>query len=151
MVKRRRIDAVLSFFNTCFYTGYIPFAPGTFASGVAALVIYLFHLSSTGIVILAVASSIFGTISVNWERYDGEDPGHIVIDEFAGMSVTMAGHDATLINVIIGFVLFRILDIAKPFPIDKLERLPGGYGIMADDIMAGIGANILIFALSRFI
>ncbi|MEN6617296.1 MAG: phosphatidylglycerophosphatase A [Syntrophorhabdus sp.] len=151
MVKRRPIDAVLSFFNTCFFTGYIPFAPGTFASALAAIVIYFLHLSNAGGIILAFASSIFGIISVNWERYDGEDPCHIVIDEFAGMSITMAGHEATLTNVIIGFALFRILDIAKPFPIRKFERLPGGYGIMADDIVAGICANILIFIVTRFI
>jgi phosphatidylglycerophosphatase A len=85
------------------------------------------------------------------ERYEGEDPGYIVIDEFAGMCVSMAGHEATLINVIIGLVLFRIFDITKPFLIGRAERLPRGYGIMADDIIAGIFANILIFVWTRFV
>ena len=63
----------------------------------------------------------------------------------------MAGHRASLVNILIGFVLFRIFDIAKPFPINRAERLPGGYGVMADDVLAGIFANILLLALTRLI
>lgn len=148
MVKRRPIDNVLSFFNTCFYTGYIPFAPGTFASILAAVLIYFFPVIFTspyfaGLII------IFGTVSVNGERYEGKDPGHIVIDEFAGMCVAMAAHRASLTNVIIGFVLFRIFDIFKPFPIKRVERLPGGYGVMADDVLAGVFSSILILVWTR--
>lgn len=149
MVKRRPIDNVLSFFNTCLYTGHIPFAPGTFASILAAVLIYSFPVVFTS-VYFAGLIIIFGAVTVNGERYEGKDPGHIVIDEFAGMCVAMAGHKASLTSVIIGFVLFRIFDIAKPFPIKHLERLPGGYGVMADDVLAGVFSNILILAWTRF-
>ena len=150
MVKRRPIDNVLSFFNTCFCTGCIPFAPGTFASVLAAVLIYFFPGTLTSFYFAGLCV-IFGTATVSAERYEGKDPGHIVIDEFAGMCVAMAGHRASLANVIVGFVLFRIFDIVKPFPINRAERLPGGYGVMADDVLAGIFTNILLLALTRFI
>lgn len=150
MVKRRPIDKALSFFNTCFCTGYIPVAPGTFASVFAAVLIYFFPGALTSFY-FAGFCVVFGTATVNTERYEGKDPGHIVIDEFAGMCVAMAGHRASLVNILIGFVLFRIFDIAKPFPINRAERLPGGYGVMADDVLSGIFANILLLALTRLI
>ena len=150
-MKRRPIDNALSFFNTLFCTGYIPFAPGTFASALAAVPIYFFPGLFTNLYFVALCV-ILGTVSINGERYEGKDPGHIVIDEFAGMCVTIAGHkDPSLTTVIIGFVLFRIFDIVKPFPISRMERLPGGYGVMADDVLAGVFANILLFAWTRLI
>jgi phosphatidylglycerophosphatase A len=150
MVKRRPIDNVLSFFNTCFCTGYIPFAPGTFVSVLAAVLIYFFPGTLTSIY-FTLLCIIFGTASINAERYEGKDPGHIVIDEFAGMCVAMAGHKASLTNVIIGFVLFRIFDIIKPFPINRMERLPRGYGVMADDVLAGVFSNIVILGWTRLL
>ncbi len=78
-------------------------------------------------------------------KYKGEDPGYIVIDELAGMFITMAGHKPSLIMIIAGFFLFRIFDIIKPFPVHAVERYRKGYGIMADDILAGIYANIILW------
>ena len=75
-----------------------------------------------------------------------EDPGYIVIDELAGMFITMAGHKPTLIALVTGFFLFRIFDIIKPYPVYAVERLRKGYGIMADDILAGIYANIILWS-----
>jgi len=73
-----------------------------------------------------------------------KDPGCIVIDEMAGMVITLIGVPLNPASVIIGFILFRILDIVKPFPIRSIDRrLSGGLGIVADDIVAGIFANIL--------
>ena len=74
-----------------------------------------------------------------------KDPGCIVIDEIAGMLVTLAGLPFNFFTVVVGFVLFRLLDIFKPFPIRYLERkIPGGAGIVVDDIVAGIIANITL-------
>ncbi len=71
-----------------------------------------------------------------------EDPGFIVIDEIAGMMVTLFGHPFTIGVVLAGFVLFRILDVLKPFPIGFLEaRVPGGAGVVVDDVAAGIFGN----------
>jgi len=150
-VKRRPIDNALSFFNTLFCTGYIPFAPGTFASALAAVLIYFFPGLFTNLYFVGLCV-IVGTASINGERYEGKDPGHIVIDEFAGMCVAIAGHkNPSLITVMLAFVLFRIFDIVKPFPISRMERLPAGYGVMADDVLAGLFANILILAWTRLI
>ena len=78
-------------------------------------------------------------------EYTGEDPGYIVIDELAGMFITMAGHKTELITLVAGFLLFRIFDIIKPYPVGAVERLRKGYGIMADDILAGIYGNIILW------
>jgi phosphatidylglycerophosphatase A len=83
-------------------------------------------------------------------KLDGGDPGYIVIDEMAGMFVTMAGHKATILNILIGFVLFRVFDIIKPYPIKKIEGLGKGYGIVADDILAGIFANLVLVVWGKF-
>ncbi len=73
------------------------------------------------------------------------DPGCIVIDEMAGMMVTLIGLPFNPITVVIGFIIFRILDILKPFPIRNLDRgIPGGMGVVADDVAAGIIANLLL-------
>ena len=81
-----------------------------------------------------------------------EDPQQIVIDEFAGYFVTIIGLPHTTTGLVVGFVLFRLFDIAKPPPIRKVEDLPGGWGIVLDDVMAGVYANLaarlLLTALS---
>jgi phosphatidylglycerophosphatase A len=84
-----------------------------------------------------------------------KDPGCIVVDEITGMVVTLIGLPFNLTTAVIGFIIFRILDILKPFPIRVLDkRLSGGLGIVADDVAAGIFANIsiriLIYLLDRY-
>jgi phosphatidylglycerophosphatase A len=93
----------------------------------------------------------FSVLSVSLFRYEGKDPGYIVIDEFAGICITMAGHSITLMNTIIGFFFFRIFDIIKPFPVKQAERLKGAWGIVADDVVAGLFASIILVVLGRFL
>lgn len=150
MVKRRLTDNIFIFINTCCFVGYIPFAPGTFASLLAAVLIFLFP-AVFGNIAFVILFVFFSVLCVNLHRYEGDDPGHIVIDEFAGMCVAMAGHRATLTGCAIGFILFRIFDILKPFPIKRIERLKKGYGVVGDDILAGIFANIILVFAGRFI
>jgi phosphatidylglycerophosphatase A len=135
---------------TCCYVGYLPGAPGTYASALGCTFIYFFPSILSNIFFCA-GFVLFSVLCVNFFRYDGEDPGYIVIDELAGICVTMAGHNITRMSTIIGFVLFRIFDITKPFPIKQAERLKGGYGIVADDVVAGIFANIILVILGRFL
>ncbi len=78
------------------------------------------------------------------ERVFGHDASRIVIDEFAGMLIAVLFLQKTLIIYAAAFVLFRILDILKPFPAGRAEALPGGLGIVADDLVAGIYANVLL-------
>lgn len=121
--------------------------PGTLGS-VAACVIWI---AFGGLPIWAIASvAILGTIAA--DRYEKaverEDPPEVVIDEVAGCWTACWGFDPTY--AIVGLFLFRIIDITKPFPVRQMEKLPGGIGIMADDIAGGIMANLLIRAMRWF-
>ena len=141
-------DKILLFFVTCGFIGYLPFAPGTFASLFGGVILYLFPFSSLQGNLVFVACVTGGSV-VLINRYESEakDPGYIVIDELAGMCVTMAGHKPTIFNIAAGFVLFRIFDVMKPFPINKAESLARGYGVVADDVVAGVFANLALLVV----
>ena len=141
-------DKASVFLATGFYVGNIPFAPGTFGSLIGLPLSFLLAglpLSAAmvaAVIIIGLAVWIAGAAARTFER---KDPGCFVVDELAGMVVTLIGLPFNLANVMTGFILFRILDILKPFPIRVLDkRLSGGLGIVADDVVAGIFANILI-------
>ena len=134
------------FLATVAYCGYFPIAPGTVGSA-AGLVVYLAVWSThSPFVEAALILAVFavgawaGTIA---ERYfGGIDPGPVVIDEVLGMLVTLAFLSVGWTGALAGFCLFRIFDVLKPFPANRLERLHGGLGVMADDAMAAVYANI---------
>ena len=141
---------ILLFFVTCGFIGYLPFAPGTFASLFGGVLLFVFPFSSLQGNLIFVVSLIAGSvILVNLYGSEVKDPGYIVIDELAGMCVTMTGHRPTILNIVAGFVLFRIFDVVKPFPINKSEALAGGYGVVADDVIAGIFANIALVVVGK--
>lgn len=135
------------FLATGFYVGNIPFAPGTFGSLLGLPLCFI--LAGIQLPAAIITVILFTGLAV-WVSNDAarilkrKDPGCIVIDEIAGMMVTLIGVPVHLTSVIIGFILFRILDIAKPFPIRMIDRrLSGGLGIVADDVVAGVFANII--------
>jgi phosphatidylglycerophosphatase A len=131
---------------TAFGAGYAPIAPGTFGSAVG-LLLWLVLPSSTlvqGIAILALFAIGSWSGSVAERHFGRTDPGQVVVDEVAGMLVTLFLIPVGWAGAIGAFLLFRIADIVKPFPANRLERLPGGIGIMADDIMAGVYANLAL-------
>ena len=142
-------DRICEWFATCCYVGYLPAAPGTWGSLLAGILLYLFPFFHSPIVILFFLAGGVATAQV--ARGDQGDPGYVVIDEFAGMVITMAGHAVTFRNLFIGFILFRAFDILKPYPVRKLERLPGAYGIIADDVLAGILASAALFVIGRIL
>ena len=142
-------DRICQWFATCCYVGYLPFAPGTWASLLAGILLYFFPFFHSLAVILFFA--VAGLAAAEGARGELADPGYVVIDEFVGMLVTMAGHGLTLWNLSIGFILFRAFDILKPYPVRKVERLPGACGIIADDVLAGIFASVVLFAMGRLI
>ena len=140
---------------TGFYSGYLPKAPGTWGSLVGLLLFFLLHTLSLEIY-LAVVAGIFliGTFAAGEAEkiMDYQDPGLVVIDEIVGMLVTMIAIPATPLAMALGFTLFRIFDIWKPFPVGFVDqRLHGGLGIMLDDIVAGIYSLIILQLLFRFI
>jgi len=134
---------------TALGVGYVPVASGTFGSAVG-LVLWAVLPASTivqaaAIVLLFVIGSWSGTVA---ERHFGrQDPGEVVIDEVMGMLITLFLIPVGWRGAIVGFLLFRFTDIVKPFPARRLEHLPGGSGIMADDAMAAIYANLALRGL----
>lgn len=129
--------------------GYVPVASGTFgsAAGLAlwAMLPSTLIVQAAAIVVLVVAGSWAGSVA---ERYFGRtDPGEVVVDEVMGMLLTLFLTGVGWTGAVAGFFLFRIFDIIKPFPARRLERLPGGVGVMADDAMAAIYANVALRAL----
>ena len=143
------------FIATGCYSGYLPKAPGTWGSLVGLLLFFLLHTLSLEIY-LAVIAGIFviGTFAAGEAEkiMDHQDPGLVVIDEIVGMLITMIAVPATPLAMVLGFLLFRIFDILKPFPVNFFDqRFHGGLGIMLDDVMAGIYSLIILQLVIRFI
>lgn len=133
-----------------FHLGSLPVAPGTWASLAALLPIYFLGIFSTyGVGLLFIAASLLTlwTASSCEERW-GPDPSNVVIDEWAGQAATFAAlpffdsPDQNLLLLATGFIFFRFFDIAKPLGIGKIQKLSGGWGILLDDVLAGIYAFI---------
>ena len=144
---RAALHSLKKLIATLFFTGYAPLAPATVGSALVA-VIYFFFFSSLEVVEwLIVLTTVFfvGVYTAHgMEREWGKDPGRVVIDEAVGYLVTVAFLPHSLGLAIAGFFVFRILDIAKPLPARQLESLPGGWGIVVDDVVAGIYGNLLL-------
>jgi phosphatidylglycerophosphatase A len=139
------------FVATVGYCGYFPIAPGTVGSA-AGLVVYALvwwvHSPGleTGLILGLFALGIWAGTTA--ERYfGGIDPGPIVIDEVVGMLITLAFIPVGWSAALAGFVLFRIFDVIKPYPAGRFERLHGGLGVMADDAMAAVYANLSLRVL----
>jgi phosphatidylglycerophosphatase A len=133
-------------------TGFFPFAPATLASLVVAAVYFFLPPMSVLVqgILLAAVTWVGVVTSTMAERELGLDAHPIVIDEVAGMVVTLlfislpAAAPARLAVLLVGFGFFRIFDIFKPWPADRLQHLPGGRGIVADDLMAGVYSNVAL-------
>jgi phosphatidylglycerophosphatase A len=130
------------------YIGFFPIAPGT-AGSAAGVVVYvacrelgLLHFEIPLIAALFAAGVAFTRACE--EDLGCVDPGPIVIDEVMGMLITLLMIPVGWGGLLLGFILFRVLDVVKPFPARSLERLHGGLGVMADDAMAAVYANLLL-------
>ena len=130
------------------YIGFFPIAPGTIGSA-AGVAVYLvcrwlgvpyFELP---LIILLLVAGVALTRPCE-EDLKCVDPGPVVIDEVMGMLITVFMIPVGAGGLLLGFLLFRALDVVKPFPARQLERLPGGFGVMADDAMAAVYANLLL-------
>jgi phosphatidylglycerophosphatase A len=139
-------DSVYKNIATLGPVGYIPKAPGTAGTAAALLLLLLIKPSVPVFVLLMLAATVLGTIASDKaeKSLKDKDSSHIVIDEVAGYFFAMAFLPQTVGYLIAAFTLFRIFDILKPGPIRKLQYLSGGAGVMADDIAAGIAANVIL-------
>ena len=141
-------DNLSKLIATFFGLGYFPCIPGTLGS-VAGVVIWYLLCARQEVfyaVLFLVLISGFLTTGRAAKILGGTDPRLIIIDEVSGMLVALTFVPFGVLNMVIVFALFRIFDVAKPYPIRKLEALPGSAGIMFDDIAAGVYAN-LVFQL----
>jgi len=135
-------------FATFFGAGYFPLAPGTFASLITAL-LYKFFLADWQWELFACSWLVVFFVGLfSSTRYSRElrqkDPGQIVIDEVSGQMIALFLVPSSWLPVLLSFFLFRLFDVVKPYPIRRLERLEDGLGIMADDVLAGLYAGILV-------
>jgi phosphatidylglycerophosphatase A len=143
---------------TAFGAGFSPFAPGTAGAIVACVILWFLEklnwltTYSPSFLILIIVCTGLGVVSTNYlEKHWGKDPSKVVMDEVIGMWIAIAFIPFSYINILLAFILFRFFDIAKPLGIRKLEQLPGGIGVMADDVLAGIYSNLILHLIILFI
>jgi len=128
-------------------SGYAPIAPGTAGSAVGLVLFWPLSRLGLGLQLAAtVVVTLVGVAAADAvaRRVGKKDPGIVVVDEIAGMWVSLLLLPMTPATAVLAFLLFRVMDILKPFPARDLESLPGGIGIMADDLAAGLYANLLL-------
>lgn len=138
-----------------FGLGLIPFAPGTFGSllgpplvwGVQSFGGPWWGYWGTALVLILLGGPI---CQAGAERLGVKDPGAVVYDEVVAFFLVFAAVPLTWTTAILGFALFRVFDIAKPWPTRRAEELPGGWGILADDLVAGAYAGAVLWALSAW-
>jgi len=127
--------------------GFSPIVPGTLGTLLAIPLYYLISSISSPLYELTLVAFFFFSswISNQAEKHWGKkDDRRIVIDEIMGFLVTMLWVPKSISSIIMGFILFRFFDILKPFPIRHLERVPSGFGVVLDDVLAGVYANIAL-------
>jgi phosphatidylglycerophosphatase A len=123
-------------------------APGTFGSAAGLLVYAAVRWSGSPVLEVAVILLLFAigvwSANVAEKHFGGVDPAPIILDEVLGMLITLALIPVTISGAIVGFLLFRLFDVVKPWPANRLEALHGGLGVMADDAMAAVYANVVM-------
>ncbi len=140
---------LVTVFGSFFYTGFFPFAPATFAC-LVWLLLFLFMpggwvLSHPFLALPMIPLAIF--LSGKMEGRYGRDASPIVIDEFVGMQISLLAIRPSVTVGVAAFVLFRIFDVFKPFPIGASQRLKGGLGVVMDDIIAGVYTRFIILIM----
>ncbi|RCW55653.1 phosphatidylglycerophosphatase A [Halanaerobium sp. ST460_2HS_T2] len=127
-----------------FYSGHLPLAPGTWGSLLMVLLVFFFPILNNIYFISALA--IGGIAIANFEEQQTgiKDDSKIVIDEMAGQLLAFYTLKTSIPVLIGGFALFRLFDITKPWLIDKVQRLPAGWGVMLDDILAGLTSLVIL-------
>ncbi|MFH1851139.1 MAG: phosphatidylglycerophosphatase A [Candidatus Neomarinimicrobiota bacterium] len=149
-----RSDRIAEWIATVGRVGRLPGAPGTWGSLAAILMWYLIPHELTAFVLVpgTVIVTILGifTAAATERQYQIHDPSFVVIDEWAGQWLALWFLPQTITAGLLAFIFFRLFDIAKPWPINRLQKLPGGWGIMADDIAAGLVALVLTHLIHYF-
>ncbi|MBN2356222.1 phosphatidylglycerophosphatase A [candidate division KSB1 bacterium] len=138
--------------SSTFGSGFFPVAPGTIGAAIAVAGLWFVELSTwmlSGCIVILFFLGVWASTRV--EKIWGADPGRVNLDEVVGMMVSVLFLPKTLTMYAGAFLFFRIFDIAKPFPVNRAERLRAGWGIMMDDLIAGIYANLITQLFFRLI
>ncbi len=148
---RNDLDRFIRAFVTGLGVGYLPLAPGTWASLATLPLVFgvhwLFPLHETMVLGSLVALVTFPAVifSTRFSRSEGDpDPSKIVIDEILGQMLCLVFVPVSAVSLVAGFLLFRFFDIVKPIPVRNSEKLPGGMGIVCDDLVAGLYAGLCL-------
>jgi len=149
MTKRAFLKNLIA---TGLFTGYIPIAPATFACSISIVIWYFLIPNKIIYGAVSIILFILGLLlSDDLSKTMGKDPRPVVIDEYACLLLPLFFTPRKIIPLVITFVLFRIFDIVKPPPLRKLEELPGGWGIIMDDLGAAIYTMVVIILLTALI
>ena len=141
-----KINAVEKLIGSGLYTGYIPLASGTFGSFVALLIYFIPGFEKPYVIVPAILIFAFLGIHLGtkFESLYGKDPAECTIDEVVGMWISLLFLPKDFFIALIAFVIWRALDIIKPFPARKSESLKGGLGVMMDDIISAVYSLIIV-------
>jgi phosphatidylglycerophosphatase A len=146
----RLLNFLVTLIGTFGFSGFFPIAPATFASLIFCL-LYVFVPGGEVIAnpIVAVITLIISVpVSTRLEHKHGHDASCIVIDEVVGMQAILVAAQPTVLGVVIAFFVFRVFDIVKPFPAAHAQELPNGFGVVADDVMAGLYSRLVMIVLA---
>lgn len=145
------LTRVAIFVASAGYVGFAPIAPGTWGAALGLALHVAIRWTGSQWLELLVVAMIFAAglwSAGHVERELGKDPAAVVVDEVLGMLLTLALLDVTVAGAVTGFVIFRVLDIIKPFPAARFEHIKGGMGVMLDDVMAGLYSNLALRLLA---
>ena len=153
---KQNLDNLWELISTWFYIGKSRYAPGTVGSIATLPLVYLLHsyLSTWSVIVFAILISLIGIVAAEkFSKAIGiHDPGMIVVDEVAGQTIALTFAGINLYLYLVGFILFRIFDITKPWPVGWADKkISGGLGIMLDDILAGFIAMVLLLLFKTYI
>ena len=142
----KQINSFEKIVGSAFFTGYIPFASGTFGSLVAVIIYFIPGFEKLWIIIPAIILLFtYGVyVAFKFESVYGKDPSQCTIDEVVGTWIALIALPKTILIVITSFLIWRLLDIIKPFPARTSENLKGGWGIMIDDVISGVYSLIIV-------
>ncbi len=145
------VNKLANWFSTVLKVGYLPIAPGTWGSLVAVAIWFVIIESTSTITFIIAIIIIFilgvFTSSITERHLAQKDPSIIVIDEWVGQWIALLFLPKSLLWGLVAFALFRLFDIWKPYPIKALDKMPSGWGIMLDDVLAGVYALLVISVL----
>jgi len=147
-------DFLIKAIASVFYIGYLPLVPGTFGSLAGVGLFYLIKKTTPSVYLLSVFCVILLGLLTSGRTeklLNKKDPSCVVIDEVMGMLIALSFMPPDLKIIILGFIIFRILDTLKPYPAERLQNMHGAIGIMGDDLVAGIYTNIILQVVLRLV